>query len=170
MNTVKKIIAVYIVVSVVLAIIALYWIYMYYDGTNNVIYTEKFVGSEDNYWITNETTFRFEATDVGSGIKGTYYRIWNNNTWTNWITYDGNAFTLAQYDSGLFHMEFYSEDMSGNKEEVHNQSHYLDSIPPETVKIVTNPLGNETIYCREIIISDEYTNTIYCGTIILEDV
>ncbi len=82
-------------------------------------------------WVTNNTQFWLNATDDGCmdgvGVNHTWYRIWWNGSWTSWIEYEG-SFT---FDEDCTHiLEWYSEDMLGNAEQVHNQTHYVDSTKP----------------------------------------
>jgi len=64
-----------------------------------------------------------------SGVNKTYYRIWYNGAWSDWIEYTGN-FTLS--GECKHYLEYYSVDNAGNVEDVHNQTHYVDDSPPVT--------------------------------------
>ena len=81
---------------------------------------------DNDEWITSYTEFNLTATDNLSGINKTYYRIWYNSEWIDWKEYTGN-FTLS--GEGKHYVEFYSIDNVGNKEEVKNQTHYVDQTP-----------------------------------------
>ena len=80
-----------------------------------------------NEWLTSNSEINLTAIDDNSGVDATYYRIWHNNGWTDWIEYSGN-FSLS--GEGLHYLEYYSVDNAGNVEETHNQTHYVDDTPP----------------------------------------
>jgi len=90
----------------------------------------------NGYYVTNETEFNLTATPVrNTTLNATYYRLWHNGAWTSWMTYSGN-FTLDMGE-GLYYLEFYSEAYNATlgeyyDEHIHNQSHYVDDIPPAT--------------------------------------
>lgn len=101
----------------------------------------------DGIWVSDTTPFSMtafdpnlqgEGTDTppGSGVDHIEFRIWNNGTWTEWTDYDG-SFSLG--GEGLTHIEFKAVDMVGNWEDVFNQTHYVDSRPPESIKLISNP-------------------------------
>ncbi len=130
-------------------------------------------------WVSSNTTFTLVATDNESGVDATYYRIWYNGTWTSWITYT-LPFTLS--GTGMHYLEYYSVDNVGNKETVHNQTHYVDSTPPETEKIIGYGMytviycskiyfdGNETLNCTKLVISPIYETVIHCKSITAQEV
>ncbi|HEC89831.1 MAG TPA: PKD domain-containing protein, partial [Thermoplasmatales archaeon] len=95
--------------------------------TIKTVGTPKY-GSNDE-WVTSHTEFNLTATDDFSGVNKTYYRIWHNDAWSDWIEYHGN-FTLT--GEGRHCLEYYSVDNAGNIEEVHNQTHFVDDISPVT--------------------------------------
>jgi len=73
-------------------------------------------------WVTSHTEFNLTAVDDLSGVNKTYYRIWYNGAWSDWIEYTGN-FTLS--GECKHYLEYYSVDNAGNVEDVHNQTHYV---------------------------------------------
>jgi len=81
----------------------------------------------NNEWVTSSTQFNFTATDDLSGVNKTYYRVWYNGVWDDWMIYAGK-FTLS--GEGKHYLEYYSVDNVGNVEETHNQTHYVDNSPP----------------------------------------
>ncbi|MEM2388513.1 MAG: hypothetical protein QXW78_05315, partial [Candidatus Thermoplasmatota archaeon] len=87
-------------------------------------------------YLTSSTQITLIATDGESGVKATYYRIWYDGAWTDWITYTG-PFTLT--GECLHYLEYYSEDKAGTIEDVHNQTHYVDNTPPTTTKTYGTP-------------------------------
>lgn len=125
-----------------------------------------------NDWISSSTEFSFIVTDSGSGVNATYYRIWFNGSWYNWIVYTG-PFTLS--GEGMHYLEYYSVDNAGNIEATHNQTHYVDDTPPETEKIIGEAMVvyasllvidlqyPAVLNCSKLVISPEYDYTIYCG-------
>ena len=72
--------------------------------------------------MTSSTNFSLTAYDNESGVNHTYYRVWFNGLWTQWIEYI-EAFTLN--DECTHYLEYYSVDNVGNIESIHNQTHYL---------------------------------------------
>lgn len=71
-----------------------------------------------NEWVTSDTPIYLTATDEGSGVAYTKYRVWYNGEWTEWLTYTG-PFTMK--DIGvekdcLHKIEWYSVDNAGNEE------------------------------------------------------
>ncbi|MEM2583814.1 MAG: right-handed parallel beta-helix repeat-containing protein, partial [Candidatus Thermoplasmatota archaeon] len=87
-------------------------------------------------YLTSSTQITLIATDGESGVKATYYRIWYDGAWTDWITYTG-PFTLT--GECLHYLEYYSEDKAGTIEDVHNQTHYVDNTPPTTTLTFGTP-------------------------------
>ncbi|RLF52632.1 MAG: hypothetical protein DRN19_00590 [Thermoplasmata archaeon] len=85
-------------------------------------------GPNDEF-VTSHTEFNFTTVGDFSGTSETFYRIWYNDIWSNWIEYTGN-FTLS--GEGKHYLEYYSVDNAGNIEDVHNQTHYVDDSPPIT--------------------------------------
>ena len=94
--------------------------------------TTKTIGEpqyDDGYYVTSKTPFTLTAVDNngGSGVNYTNYRVWHEDTWSDWKTYE-ESFTLEH--EGLLYLEFYSADIAENIEEVQNQPHYVDDTPP----------------------------------------
>ncbi len=75
------------------------------------------------------------------------------------MTYEG-AFYLVGPD-GEYLLQWYSEDLLGNTETTHNQLHYLDNTPPETVKTVGNP--KYTYLQGEWYVTNHTTYTLTCS-------
>ena len=95
--------------------------------TNKTVGTPQY--GENATWVTSSTEFNLTAIDDISGVNATYYRIWYNGSWSNWIKYTGN-FTLQ--GEGKHYLEYYSIDNARNVENVTNQTHYVDLSPPVT--------------------------------------
>jgi len=87
---------------------------------------EPSVGLNDEY-VKSTTEFNLTANDDFSGVANTFYRLWYNNIWTQWIDYNNN-FSLD--GEGTHYIHFYSIDNAGNSETLHNQSHYVDDTSP----------------------------------------
>lgn len=71
--------------------------------------------TSDTVYVTPDTPFTLEATDAGSGIFSTAYRIFNSNYDSGWQTYTG-PFNLAGLADGVYTIEFNSTDNLGNVE------------------------------------------------------
>ncbi len=118
----------------------------------------EIVGADEG-WISEDTVFTLNATDDGSGVNATYYRLWYADIWTDWMVYT-DPFTLA--GEGTHHIEFFSDDMVGNVETVKNATYNTDSTAPETTILLEEPVGtlyvgkvffdgNETVNCSRLI-------------------
>lgn len=116
-------------------------------------------------YVTTSTPIWFTATDI-SGIKGTYYRIWYDDTWhpvdmndsycgnTNITMIDGTYYyvyynTSVNFGPLMFHeeclhyLQFFSIDNLGHKENITTQTHYVDDTPPISFKHVGTPHCND---------------------------
>ncbi|MEM3828526.1 MAG: CARDB domain-containing protein [Conexivisphaerales archaeon] len=69
----------------------------------------------DTVYVTPDTPFTLEATDAGSGVFTTAYRIFNSDYDSGWRTYTG-PFNLAGLIDGVYTIEFNSTDNLGNTE------------------------------------------------------
>ncbi|MEW5937211.1 MAG: chitobiase/beta-hexosaminidase C-terminal domain-containing protein, partial [Candidatus Thermoplasmatota archaeon] len=96
-------------------------------------------------YVNSSTQFNLTASDVGSGVASTWYRVWNG-TWTDRIIYTGN-FTLNGTD-GVRHIEYGSVDNLGNEEAVAgNLSVVLDNTLPTTTITAGGPkYGTSPLY------------------------
>jgi len=77
--------------------------------TNITIGDPNYVSGDT--WVTSDTLFTIDATDVGLipvGLNYTKYRIWNGGVWTSWTTYT-DGFSLGT-NEGTCYVEFYSID------------------------------------------------------------
>jgi ABC-type transport system substrate-binding protein len=78
--------------------------------------------SSGKTYVTSSTDFTLEATDHGSGVESTSYRINNGR----WIPYSG-AFRLSGSD-GAYAVDYYSNDSAGNMEPVRTMTVNLVSL------------------------------------------
>jgi len=95
-----------------------------------------------NDWITSSTPIYLNATDDGTGINSTWYRIWHNG-WSSWMAYIAPFFISQE---GLNYIEYYSIDNAGNVENIKNASIHVDNTPPITTLLLYHPFspsGNE---------------------------
>lgn len=82
-------------------------------------------------WTNTNTTVTLAATDTGSGVKATFYRI-NGGSWST-----GTMATIST--DGTHTFDFYSVDQAGNTENVHTVTIKVDKTAPVT--IATYPAG-----------------------------
>jgi hypothetical protein len=69
----------------------------------------------DTTYVTPDTPFTLEATDTGSGVYTTYYRIYNSTCDAGWTIYT-EPFYLASLTDGTYTIEYYSIDNVQNLE------------------------------------------------------
>ncbi|RLF41266.1 MAG: hypothetical protein DRN12_03555 [Thermoplasmata archaeon] len=86
--------------------------------------------------VTSHTLINLTAIDNLSGVNETYYRIWYNGSWGNWLKYSGVFFLIGE---GKHYIEYYSIDIAGNVEDIHNETFYVDDTPPLTTLSIGNP-------------------------------
>ncbi|MBC7080680.1 MAG: hypothetical protein H5T44_00275 [Thermoplasmatales archaeon] len=97
-------------------------------------------------YVSPSSPINLTATDAVSGVNSTYYRIWNGS-WnpapgsgvgngSNFYLYSGN-FTLVT--AGTNYVEFYSDDIIGNEETIHNVTFTVDNVPPSISGVSINP-------------------------------
>ena len=101
--------------------------------------TQEKIGSpkyEGGRWITSSTKLSFHASDDLSNVTATYYRIWYNGSWTQWMLYNGSFNLLGE---GMYRIEFFSVDSAGNVENVYNVTHFVDDTPPHTSADIGKP-------------------------------
>jgi len=75
----------------------------------------------DTIYVTPDTPFTLEATDSGSGIYSTAYRIHNATYDSSWLTYSA-PFYLTSLADGIYTIEYNSTDNIGNVETTHATS------------------------------------------------
>ncbi|HCI44808.1 MAG TPA: hypothetical protein DE315_04680, partial [Candidatus Omnitrophica bacterium] len=86
----------------------------------------------DNVWVNRDAQIHLTATDAGSGIQATYYRIYAEGTNPPaFVPYNsGNAVTIDQ--GGKWIVEYYSVDQVGGAESPRFISVLLDKTAPAT--------------------------------------
>jgi len=124
--------------------------------------TTKIIGSprygSNNEWVSSSTEFNLTATDDLSGVDTTFYRIWYSGTWTPWNEYAGN-FTLS--GEGKHYIEYYSTDIDGNTEAVHNQTHYVDdTVPVVTISASPNSLWPPNHKMKNVLVGGSATDAV----------
>jgi hypothetical protein len=72
-------------------------------------------------YVTPDTPFTLEATDTGSGVYSTAYRVCNATYDSGWITYAGPVY-LTSLTSGTYTIEFNSTDNVQTTETTHTTS------------------------------------------------
>jgi len=65
--------------------------------------------TSDKIYVTPDTPFTLEATDIGSGVYSIVYRIYNASYDSGWQTYTA-PFTLTSLNDGTYTIEYYSID------------------------------------------------------------
>jgi hypothetical protein len=78
----------------------------------------------DKTYVTPDTPFTLEATDTGSGIYSTAYRIYNATYDGGWQTYTA-PFKLTSLTDGTYTIEYNSTDNVKNVETTHTTSFTL---------------------------------------------
>ena len=97
------------------------------------------------YCITNETPIFITAVDEGCmggvGLKSLEYRIWWNNSWTNWITIDcceSINETIYLEEECTHYLEIKAVDYLNNTM-IDNETFNVDQHPPQFTKQVGDP-------------------------------
>ena len=110
--------------------------------------------------IKSSSSITLSASDNVCGVDATYYRIWNG-TWNpspgNGTGKDNDFYVYTSsfnlIKEGTNYVEYYSVDKAGNVEATHNQTYFVDDLPPVIDNVVANPEnqtsgGNVNITCR----------------------
>ena len=96
-------------------------------------------------YVTNKTPFTLTASDSGSGVNFTKYRIWSLERWSAWNFYT-EPFVIDGED-GVTFLEYWSVDNVGLEETVRNSTFILDNSPPMTHIAMAGPnYGTSPIY------------------------
>ena len=90
-----------------------------------------------NTYVTSATEFTLSATDTGSGVDYTEYKI-DDGSWTTYTA----PFTISNsYSDGPHTIYYRSADNLGNLEPANSDAVILDNTPPE-VDVVSPPDGS----------------------------
>ena len=86
--------------------------------------------TEGIWYVTTQTPFYLDAQDdpEGSGVAASFYRIWYDNSPTEWYEYNDQPFYL-EYD-GEHLIEYYSIDYADNVEEIQTEGYCVDTAEP----------------------------------------
>ncbi len=102
--------------------------------------TASLVGTlGDGGWYISPISITLTASDAGSGILASYYRL----SPASWFTYTAPVLWSA---NGIQTLEYYSVDRAGNTEAAHSQSVAIDTVAPTSSASLSGPLGNEGWY------------------------
>ncbi|MBN1455713.1 MAG: hypothetical protein JW945_05650 [Methanomicrobia archaeon] len=109
---------------------------------------------DEGCYVTSDTAFTLSVADGGGlGVESLFYRIWNNDTWSNWTQIScapvvvGGLQHNSKSCSTIFtlpgtcthYLEYYAVDRVGNNESLQNQTHIVDNEAPVTLKAVGAP-------------------------------
>ena len=94
----------------------------------------------NGWFVTDDTTFTLTCDDHGGvGCNKTYYKV-NNGSWIEYLS----PFTLSL--DGIYAIDYYSTDLSGNIEVIKSEIDKVDTIAPVTTKTIGNPKYNGTYF------------------------
>jgi hypothetical protein len=100
-------------------------------------------------WYISNVTVTLNATDEGSGVNATYYRI----DGAEWETYT-EPFILSEDGDNIL-IEYYSVDNAGNIEDVKSATLDIDRTPPEIIiEYNVTKIG-----CKEWLVEFNFTVT-----------
>ena len=86
-------------------------------------------------WYVSSVTLTLHASDAGSGVSSTFYRIHD----ASWQEYSG---PVQVPDEGSHDVEYYSEDIAGNREAIKSTQVRVDVTVPEFTGL--SPAGTVT--------------------------
>ena len=112
----------------------------------------------ENGWYISNVTVSFEVNETTTELNATYYRIDGGN----WTVYE-EEFVIS--DEGVHLLEFYSEDIAGNIEEIKNVTIKIDKSKP-SVNIITPKEKRLYVFGRSIL--PTFRKTIVIGKIMVE--
>ncbi|MGA1872909.1 MAG: OmpL47-type beta-barrel domain-containing protein, partial [Thermoplasmatota archaeon] len=85
----------------------------------------------DNGYYLSPVEIELVPREGHSGLAGCYYRV-VGGSWGDYIS------PILISKDGRFIIEYYSEDLSGHTEQVHNELIQVDTTPPETELLITS--------------------------------
>lgn len=103
-------------------------------------------------WISENSPIELIAKDTGSGVRNTFYRIYDKEELAgNFKEYQGSfrLRDLSLRNTEVVWIEFFSTDFAGNQEKPKKASLYADTLAPQLEKIRTNKFGEKEIFFRE---------------------
>ncbi|MGC9308699.1 MAG: OmpL47-type beta-barrel domain-containing protein, partial [Thermoplasmatota archaeon] len=87
-------------------------------------------------YVSTPTYIYLDSMDNGSGVNTTFYRVWHNGSWTNWTLYSTGFLMDGE---GIYYLEYYSIDQSGNNESIQNETFQTDNAVPTTTLSIGQP-------------------------------
>ena len=87
-------------------------------------------------WITGSTPFTLNPADTGSGIANTYYKIYDNTTSAEimtWTLYASGTFTLGSTLTGTYTIQWSSISNANDNQTLQSQVVYIDAAPTTTI-------------------------------------
>ena len=107
------------------------WANRYVGDSEDPLTTAICSGTEgENGYYLSSVVLELDAVDTISGVDLTMYRLVGEN----WSQYTE---PVEFSDDGAYELEFYSEDVAGNTEEIRNITFRIDSTPPEVTRLDT---------------------------------
>jgi Mg-chelatase subunit ChlD len=100
----------------------------------------QYVDPDGKIYVTSTTKFTLRAEDNigGSGVKKTFYKIYNSSYNTNWLEYS-TPFYLIGLADGQYTIGYYSIDNADNVESTKTTTVTLDTTPPTTTLTIGEP-------------------------------
>jgi len=124
------------------------------DDTTPPVTTHMFtpeVPDGENDWYVSDVLIELNATDEGSGVNATYYKIYQDDEWTKYT--DVLIVTEDDYDYSLY---YYSVDNAGNVEDVHGPYEFkIDKTAPIIVEFLVEQIEVD----KYQLIMDSYDDT-----------
>jgi len=101
----------------------------------------------DNGWYVSVVTVTLVATDEGSGVESTWYRLDGGY----WKIYINNPFVVSQY--GYHTVEYYSFDRAGNRETIKIVEFKIDTKLPTTTHKFDGIIGEDGWFISNVTIT-----------------
>jgi len=104
-----------------------------------------------NGWFTSDASVSLSATDAGSGVNATFYRIGTSGSWLNY----SSSFLLSS--EGISTVQFYSMDNASNNETVKSVIVKIDKTPPAGTIVIQGgaAFAKATAVTLSLIASDD---------------
>ncbi|MFW5907065.1 MAG: OmpL47-type beta-barrel domain-containing protein [Candidatus Natronoplasma sp.] len=106
--------------------------------------TEPVLSGEegDDGWFASQVEVQLDASDGDSGVGTTWYRL--DDGWEEY------AQPIELQQSGIYEVEYYSDDQVGNEEGVDSVEVKIDMSPPEVEVIKPEPSGENGWYLEDV--------------------